>query len=168
MENTVYKVDSKMKPPVILAMLAGMVLIVLSIIGSRNFLFLIVLTPFLYLGLEILARKIIVDSKGITIQKVLRSKRLDWLDIQNVDAVRSGSKTFLILQTSSVRPVLITNSIASFQDLANTIVQRIPSDKVSETAREISQSSPRKLWPLIQAWLVCVIFWIVMVGKLLE
>ena len=82
MENTVYKVDSKMKPPVILAMLAGMVLIVLSIIGSRNFLFLIVLTPFLYLGLEILARKIIVDSKGITIQKVLRSKRLDWVDIQ--------------------------------------------------------------------------------------
>ncbi|MDA8405468.1 MAG: hypothetical protein M0T73_01225 [Deltaproteobacteria bacterium] len=168
MENSVYKVDSKMKPPVILAMSAGMVLIVFSMVRSHNFLFFIVLTPFLYLGLEILARKIIVDSNGVTIQKFLRSSRLNWVDIQNVDAVRSGSKTFLILQTSSVRPVLITNSIASFQELANTIVQRIPGDKVSESAREMSQSSPRKLWPLIQAWLVCVIFWIILVGKLLE
>ncbi len=168
MENSAYKVDSRMKPPVILAMLPGIVLIVLSIIRSHNFLFLIVLTPFLYLGLEILARKIIVDAKGLIIHKFLRSKRLDWTEIENVDAMRSGTKTFLILQTSGARPVLITNTIASFRDLVNTIIQRIPADKVSEAVREISDSTQRKLWPIIQAWLVCAIFWIVMVGKLLE
>jgi len=168
MENSVYKVDSRMTPPVILAMLSGIVLIVLSIIRSHNFLFLIVLTPFLYLGLEILARKIIVDTKGLTIHKFLRSKRLDWIEIENVDAVRSGSKTFVIFQTSGARPVLITNTIASFQDLINTIIQRIPADKVSDAVREVSRSTQRKLWPIIQAWLVCAIFFVVMVGKLLE
>ncbi|MGC8657556.1 MAG: PH domain-containing protein [Desulfomonilaceae bacterium] len=168
MDNPVYKVDSRMLPPVILAMLSGVGLIVISIVKNHNFLFLIAFSPFLYLGLEILARKIVVDSTGLTIHKLFRSKRLDWVAIENVDAVGSGSKFFLILQLSKSRPIVITNTIAFFPDLVKKIIQNIPADKVSEAAVEISRSNQTKLWPIIQAWLVCAIFFSVMVGKLLE
>lgn len=168
MENRVYKVDSRMTPPIILAMISGIVLIFLNITKSNSYLFLFILAPFFYLGLEILARKITLDSSGVTIQKFLRSTRLDWPEIENVDAVRSGAKTFLILQSNNARPVLITNTIGSFTDLVNAIIQRIPRDNVSVAASEIAQSAPKKLWPIIQAWLVCLIFGAVMVGKFLE
>ncbi|MCX5871686.1 MAG: hypothetical protein NTY51_00380 [Deltaproteobacteria bacterium] len=168
MENRVYKVDSRMTPPIILAMISGIVLIFLNITKSNSYLFLFILAPFLYLGLEILARKITLDSNGVTVQKFLRSTHLDWPEIENVDGVRSGAKTFLILQSINARPVLITNTIDLFTDLVNTIIQRIPRDKVSDVAREIAQSAPKKLWPIIQAWLVCLIFGAVMVGKFLE
>ncbi|MFA6222047.1 MAG: hypothetical protein WC647_07010 [Desulfomonilaceae bacterium] len=168
MENRLYKVDSRMTPPIILAMLFATALIILSVVKTYSFLFLIVLTPFMYLGLEILARRVVLDSSGITINKFLRSKKLDWKDIQNVDAVRSGGKTFLIIQTESSRPVLITNTISGFPDLVNSIIERIPAGKVSEAAREISGSTQKKLWPIVQAWLVCLIFLVVMVGKFLE
>jgi hypothetical protein len=168
MENRLYKVDSRMAPPIILAMLFATALIILGMTKTDSFLFLIVLTPFMYLGLEILARKIVLDSSGITINKFLRSRKLGWKDIQNVDAVRSGGKTFLILQTEASRPVLITNTISGFPDLVNSILERIPTGKVTEAAQEISGSTQKKLWPIIQAWLVCLIFFAVMVGKFLE
>jgi hypothetical protein len=154
--------------PIILAMISGIVLIFLNITKSNSYLFLFILAPFLYLGLEILARKITLDSNGVTVQKFLRSTHLDWPEIENVDGVRSGAKTFLILQSINARPVLITNTIDLFTDLVNTIIQRIPRDKVSDVVREIAQSAPKKLWPIIQAWLVCLIFGAVMVGKFLE
>lgn len=168
MENLDYKVNPKLIPPVILAMLSGMGLIIISIIKNHNFLFFIVLTPFLYLGLEILSRKIILNTQGLTIHKLFRSKHLDWSEIVNVDSMRTGSKIFLILQTSKTRPVIITNTIASFPDLANKIIQSVPSDKVAEAVKEISRGTPQKLWPLVQAWLIFAIFFSVMIGKLLE
>ncbi len=168
MEHLIYKVDSRMSPPVILAMLSGLALIVISIVKNHSFLFLVAFTPFLYLGMEILARKIVVDPTGLTIYKLFRSKRLNWAQIENVDSVHTGSKFFLILQVSSLRPVIITNTIAFFPDLVKKIIQNIPADKVSESASEISRSNQTKLWPIIQAWLVCAIFFTVMVGKILE
>ena len=168
MNSQTFRVDSRMRPPVIIGMLSGLALIIISVARDRNFLFLIALTPFLYLGLEILARNIVVDATGLTIQKLFRRKRVNWPEIENIDAVKAGSKIFLILSTSGSRPVIITNLIAHFSELVKLIIQNVAVGKVTESASEISLSNRQKLWPLIQAWLVCVIFFSVMLGKLLE
>lgn len=168
MEKKIYKVDMRLKPPVLIATLSGALLVLLSIVKSHSFLFLIVLAPFLYLALEILVREIIVDSKGITIRKLLRSKRLEWRDISNLDGVVSGSKAFLIIGSNDDRATLITNTISQFNDLVDNISGRIPAEKISESVKEIALSSQRKTWPVIQAWLVCIIFSAILVGKFLE
>lgn len=168
MERKVYKVDARLKPPVVIAMLSGSGLILMNLVKNNSLIFLIVLSPFIYLALEILIREITVDSKGITIKKFLRSKRFEWPEILNVDAVVSGSKAFLILSSSDDRPALITNSIGNFGGLIDDIIERIPVEKISESVKEVAKSAQRKIWPVIQAWLVCVIFSVILVGKFLE
>ena len=167
MEKKVYKVDTRLKPPVLLAMLSGVGLVLVSIVKSHSFLFLIVLSPFIYLGLEILLREIIVDSKGITIRKLLRSKRMEWPEISSIDAVVSGSKAFLIIGSNDDRPILITNTIAEFNDLLNNVSGHISAEKISESVKQLL-SLKRKIWPVVQAWLVWVVFSAVLVGKFLE
>ena len=70
MEKDCFRVDPKMLVPVILAMGAGVILIFLEGATPKGFLLLIVLSPFFYLGAEILARKITFSDDGRIIRQV--------------------------------------------------------------------------------------------------
>lgn len=167
MSENRYRVDSKLIPPVALAMAAGGLLILLEGPTKRGFLLLLLLSPFFYLGAEVLARKIIVDSEGITVSKLLRSVRFSWSDIRSLDAVRAGSKIFLILQTDSARPTLITNTISPFGELVSRLLEHIPEGKIAQGARDTLADPPTKIGPLVQAWIVCLVLTAIVVGKLL-
>ncbi len=157
MEKDCFRVDPKMSVPVILAIGAGVTLIFLEGATPKGFLLTIVLSPFFYLGAEILARKITFSDDGLVIDKFLRSVSLNWDEIQSVDAVQSGSKVFLILVHDKGRPVLITNTIQCFGSVAKRILDNVPADKTGERVREILADPPSKFSPLIQAWLVFLV-----------
>jgi hypothetical protein len=126
---------------------------------------LLLLAPFFYLGAEILARKIVLDERGITISKFLRSVRLEWSEIQSLDAVRSGSKLFVILLGDHGRPVLVTNTIRSFSELVSRILKHVPKEKIADGAVQILSDPPSKTGPLVQAWIVCLVLAALVVGK---
>jgi len=134
---------------------------------KRGFLLLLLLAPFFYLGAEILARKIVLDERGITISKFLRSVQLEWSEIQSVDAVRSGSKVFIILLGNHGRPVLITNTIRSFSELVSRMLEHVPKGNIAEGAVEILSDPPSKTGPLVQAWIVCLVLAALTAGKIL-
>ena len=67
-----YRVDFRMIPPIILAMVAGLLLLILEGATERGFLTACLLAPFFYLGAEVLARRISLDETGITISKLLQ------------------------------------------------------------------------------------------------
>lgn len=167
METSVYRVDPRMIPPVILAMGFGIGLIVLEGTTNRGFLLMLVLLPFFYLGLEILARKITLDSRGILVSKFLRSVFISWPEIESLDAVKSGRKLFIIIQTERARPVLITNTISPFDDLADKLLQGVPSANVSESFHELLSAPGKKQSPFMHAWIVCLVMVVMVVGKLL-
>ncbi len=162
-----YRVDPRLIPPTALAMIFGFLLLCLEGPVKRGFLLLLLLAPFFYLGAEILARKIVIDEKGITISKLLRSVSLEWSEIQSLDAVRSGSKVFLILLGDHGRPVLITNTIRSFSELVSRVLEHVPTGKVADGAVQILSDPPSKTGPLVQAWIVCLVLAGLAVGKLL-
>lgn len=162
-----YRVDPRMVLPVALAIGFGAFLLILEGATKRGFLLLFVLSPFLYLGAEILARRIVVDSKGISVFKLLRSTRFEWHEINSVDAVKSGSKLFLILDTSQHKPVLITNTIRPFNDVAERILESVPQEKISPGVGELIAEAPSKFGPVVQAWVICLVLMAVIVGKLL-
>ncbi len=167
MDGKIYRVDPRMIPPVALAMGFGVFLLILEGATPRGLLLLLLLSPFFYLGAEILARKIVVGTSGITISKFLRSVSLEWSDIQSLDAVRSGSKMFLILQRDEGGPVIITNTIRPFPDLVSSLVAAVPAEKISSPVHELLTDAPAKFGPVIQAWLVCLVFIALVMGKLL-
>ena len=167
MHTSEYRVDPRMIPPVILSMGLAIALLYLEGTTNRGFLLLLVLLPFFYLGLEILARKITVDSRGILVSKFLRSVFVEWPEIVSVDAVQSGAKLFIILQTDQSRPVLITNTISPFHELTDQILKSVPPSKVSETSRSLLLETPRKHGPLMHAWIVCLVMAAMVAGKFL-
>lgn len=167
MSENRYRVDLKLIPPVALAMAAGALLVLLEGPTKRGFLLLLLLSPFFYLGAEVLARKIILDEEGITISKFLRSVRFSWPDIQSLDAVKTGSKIFIILQTVRPRPTLITNTISPFPDMVRRLLGHIPPQKIAQGASETLADPPTKVGPLVQAWVVCLVLTALVIGKLL-
>jgi hypothetical protein len=167
MQSSYYRVDSRLIPPVIMAMGFGAFLFVLEGATKRGLLLFVVLAPFYYLGAEILARRIVLSSEGITVHKFLRSVHLGWREILSLDSFQSGSKLFIILQPDQGRPVLISNTIRPFNDLLGKLQEMVPAGKISETAREIFANPPSKHGPVLQAWLVCLVIAGVLAGRLL-
>jgi hypothetical protein len=167
METETYRVDPRMVPAVVLAIGFGVILLILEGATKRGFLLLFLLSPFFYLGAEILARRIVLDAQGITIYKFLRSVSVQWSDVTSVDAVKSGSKLFLIIGSDQHRPMLITNTIQSFNEMAEHILGRVPQDKVSSGVREFVSQAPSKFGPVMQAWIICLVLLGIIVGKLM-
>jgi hypothetical protein len=167
MSENRYRVDPKLVPPVALAMAAGALLILLEGPTKRGFLLLLLLSPFYYLGAEVLARKIILDSEGITVSKFLRSVRFSWAEILSLDAVKAGSKIFVILETDRPRPTLITNTISPFSDMVSRLLGYVPQQKIAQGAMETLADPPTKIGPVVQAWIVCLVLTALVVGKLL-
>ena len=158
MQASFYRVDPRMIPPVVVAMVCAAVLLVMEGLTNRGMILLLVLAPFFYLGIEILARKIRVDDQGITVFKFLRSVHLEWSDIDSLDAIQTGSKLFLIIQSEESRPVLITNTISHFKELGQRLLEAVPPGKVVAACRDSVLNPPVKHGPLIQAWIVCLVF----------
>jgi len=165
--TTFYRVDPRMIPPVSLAVAAGVILLILEGPTAHGLLVLVILAPFFYLGLEILARKVLLDPHGVTISKLLRTLRMDWNDIEFLDAVRTGRKVFLILHTADGSPTFLTNTLSPFTDLVAEMLRRIPRDRVSENARQLCNDLPTKHGPLIQSWIVCLVLTGLVAGKIL-
>jgi hypothetical protein len=156
-----------MIPPVLIAMVSGAILIVMEGLTPRGLLMIALLAPFFYLGAEILARKITLESEGLTISKLLRSQQVTWSEIQSVDAVRSGNKFFLILQNKNGKPVIITNTIGPFKDLVDSIIENVSPNKISDQVIQLLSAPPTKWGPMIQAWIVAIILLGIIIGKFL-
>lgn len=166
-QTDLYRVDPRMIPPVVMAMGFGVFLLILEGLTQRGFLLAVLLSPFFYLGAEILARRIIVDSQGITVSKFLRTVRIEWSQIASLDAVQFRTKLFIIIQAASGRPVILTNTIQPFPGLVKRLMAFIPKGKISTSAGDLLAEPPSKYGPLIQAWIVCLVLTALVVGKLL-
>lgn len=167
MQSSVFRVDTRMIPPVVLAMGLGIALLALEWPSQRTLFLALLLLPFYYLGAEILVRRITLAADGITIRKLFRTVRLSWVEVERLDAVQSGSKLFLIIQGHGARPVLITNTIRPFDQLARAIMEALPAEKISSSAAELLTSPPAKHGPLFQAWIICLVLAGCVAGNLL-
>jgi hypothetical protein len=167
MRHTSFRVDSRMIPPIILAMIAGAGLIIFEGPTGRGVLLAVILAPFVYLGLEALVRTIVVDDSGMTVHKLFRSTRVEWPGIEAVEAARTGSKVFLILARDHGMPILITNTIRPFHELIHIVLDRVPPALVTDSTRDLLTNPPKAHGPLIQAWVVFLALAAILAGRLL-
>ncbi len=156
-----------MIPPVVMAMAFGAALIFMEGTSQRGIVLIIILAPLFYLGVEILARRISVDARGMSITKFLRSTRIDWQDVESVDAIKTGSKLFLIVQKNDGRSTFVTNTIRPFKELTDRILEGVGQERITGSVRELLANPPTKHGPMIQAWLVCVVLAVLVAGKIL-
>lgn len=167
MSSLSYRVSQALIPPVVLAMGFGLYLLYMERNAEKLFFTGLVLLPFYYIGIEILVRKIIIDETGITVHKLFRQKRMEWADIEHVDAVAARQKMFLILQDRSARTIIITNTIDSFRDLVEQTLERIEKHTIAPKAIDLLADPPISRGPVIQAWLACAVILGIIIAKLM-
>ena len=167
METHPFRVDTRMIPPIMLAIAFGCILLIHEGPTRRGILLAVLLAPFFYLAAEILARKILLDERGITISKLFRSVRHEWSDISSVDTVKTGAKIFIILQSNQGGTTLITNTIRPFDRLAAEILTSVPPASIAEGVREQLTDPPTKVGPLFQAWIACLVLAALAIGTLM-
>jgi hypothetical protein len=150
--------------PVALAMGFGAFLMVLEGPTPRGLLLLLLVSPFFYLGAEILARKIAVDTTGITISKFLRSVHLEWSEIQSLDAVRSGSKlsSFFSVRKGPVSP---PTRFVHFRTWSHA--GGVGAGGEDLIAGRTCSRFTGQIRSCIQAWLVSLVFVALVVGETL-
>ncbi|MBI5572814.1 MAG: hypothetical protein HY914_22915, partial [Desulfomonile tiedjei] len=65
------------------------------------------------------------------------------------------------------RPILITNTISPFNELARSLREAVPPEKVSAACSDLLANPPTKRGPLVQAWIVGLVFLAIVVGRML-
>lgn len=167
MQNEVYRVERLLSIPVLFAMVAGAALIFLEGAGKSGTFTAVVLSPFYYLGAEILARSVYLDESGFTVNKLLRSVRVDWNRVESIDTFSVGRKAFLIVQRDDGKPVVITNTLRGFAELTARIAGNVPQDKTMDGVRLLLEDVPSKYGPTLQAWFVFAVLAGIVAFKLL-
>ena len=156
-----------MIPPIVIAMASGLYLLFLEGLTDRGLLLAFLLCPFYYLGAEVLVRRITVDDRGILVSKLFRSVFVRWSEVESLDAVQAGNKLFVIVQAYDRRPFFITNTIRPFVELKDRILEYVPDDRIATGTRDTLANPPTKHWPMVQAWIVCLVLTGIVVARLL-
>jgi hypothetical protein len=101
---------------------------------TERFVFAIFFVPTLYLFLESLFRRVILDETGITIRKLWRGKVVSWGEITHVGCLALHKKVYILLTT--VKGLfIVSNAYEGFAGLVDEIVGHVELEKVEEDVR---------------------------------
>ncbi len=153
MKKSEFKPHPWLLAPILPSMAAAAILIYLEINTDKGILLVIILAPFFYLGLEVLFRRIVLDDQGLVIYKLLRKSELAWPEAQSLDAVRSGNKIFIIIQTHRSIPFIISNTINRFPELVRMILDLAPETAIDAGAKEVLERPVQNNRTIAQAWI---------------
>lgn len=118
---------------------------------TERIVFAIFFVPALYLFLESLLRRVVLDGEGIVVRKLLREKRVTWEGITHVGCLRMHKKVYLLLTTVNGF-FIISNAYQGFSDLVEEIVSRVDRTRVEEEVLLQAGSSPSGIVHSALAW----------------
>jgi hypothetical protein len=144
------------------------VLFALSFVIGGSSLERIVLTvfliPALYASCELWSRKILLDDKGIRLERFLRKKELKWPEITHVGAFVLRSRVYLLLTTVKGF-VIISNAYENFPHLIQSIVERIDQEKIDEEVRQQMNSPLSARSEIFKSWFAAAVLLILIILK---
>lgn len=118
----------------------------------KSFLLGFIILPIIILFVESAFRKAIIDSEGVTVYKLCRSKRFLFSEMTSVDTVQVRKRVFLTLSAGDDF-LIISNAYGQFPDLVAALLDRIASEAISEETRQMAQRPPHKSNDVVSCWL---------------
>jgi hypothetical protein len=123
------------------------------------------LIPSLYVLCELWSRRVVLDARGVRLEKFLRKKELGWHEITNVGALVLRSRTYLLLTTAKGF-VSISNSYENFSHLIQDIAERVDEEKIEEEVRRQIDSPQVNSSELIKFWIAALVMLALIIIKL--
>ncbi len=159
-EHSVYRIRHAFLLPLTLLLVLVCALAVVTFLKGTTTAQGIVLGAFILPGLilltECLVRQITLYPDKIHVRKPLRNKELFYKDITQVDCVLAGKRALLSLQTEHGF-LILSNAYASFPDLVNRLLEKVPQHSISDETRNMAQNPPVKSSDIISCWLAAIL-----------
>jgi uncharacterized membrane protein len=125
----------------------------------------VILIPVLILFFESLVRRVTLTETTITINKLLRSKTLNFADLTAIDTVRVRKRVFVSLSSENDFAIL-SNSYAGFGGLINSLLSRCSETIYDDDTRSLAQNPPRKCGDVFSAWLAVAVLLLILYVQL--
>lgn len=160
MSTIVYKIGRTLLIPLAIDVFLLFILLSISLFVSSSpterIVLFVLFIPLLYIFLESISRKVIIENNGIEIKKLFRNKVLGWKDITSVGTVIIQKKAYILLTTTKGFQTL-SNSYENFTALVQNIVDNVDTDKVEEDVQTLIEYPIKKISNIIAAWVVVII-----------
>ena len=160
MSTSVYKIGWPLVIALAIDVFLLLILLLISVfVGgspSERVVLFVIFIPLLYIFLESIFRKVIIEESCIEIKKLFGKKVLAWEDITSVGTVILQKKAYLLLTTTKGFQAL-SNSYENFTALAQNVVDNIDQEKVEEEVQTLIEHPMKKVSNVIAAWVVVVI-----------
>ena len=101
-------------------------------------------------------RRVELAEDAVTVNKLLRSKRLSYTELTAVDAIRVRKRAFISL-SSADDFLILSNSYAGFGRLLEQLLSRVPESVISAETREMAENPPHKCSDIFSAWLAVAV-----------
>ncbi len=112
----------------------------------------LMLLPVTFLFVESFFRRVEVGTTAIRVRKLFRSCSLDFSEIVDMDTVLVRKRAFLTL-SSEDHFIILSNAYADFPQMLQLLMERVGTDAVTETTREMAKAPPVKTSDIVSCWL---------------
>jgi hypothetical protein len=165
-----YPVRNALIIPFTLVVICLLVLLVLSVFMRESFAERIFYTaafvPALYIYLETVSRKVIINERGVVVHKLLRRKEVSWEEITHVGCIVMGKKVYML--TTTVKGFfIISNVISHFSALVQQLFDHLDTEKMEEEARNLIANPVNKVSDIIGLWIAAIAMSGIIIYKLI-
>jgi hypothetical protein len=165
-----YPVRNALIIPFTLVVTFLLVLLVLAVFMRESFaeriFYTAVFMPALYIYLEAVSRKVIIDERGVVVHKLLRRKEVSWEDITHVGCVVMGKKVY-ILMTTVKGFFIISNVTSHFSALIQQLLDHLDPKKMEEETRNLIANPIHKVSDIVGLWIAAIAMSGIIIYKLI-
>ncbi len=169
MEPSIYSIRKNFLLPLGLVVLLCFILLVTVVLLHLPVAKIIILATFLLPATIIFAesflRRVYIDESSIKVNKLLRSKQINYAELTAIDTIKVRKRVFVSL-SSEDDFMIISNSYNNFDLLIKELVDKVPAGIVSDETRELSTEPPKKCSDIFSAWLAVAVLLIIIYAQL--
>lgn len=101
-------------------------------------------------------RKVNITADAIEVNKLFRSKHLNYAELTAIDTIQVRKRVFVSLSSENDFMIL-SNSYNQFGLLLKQLLARVPEAVISDETRQLAENPPRKCSDVFSAWLAVAV-----------
>jgi len=134
---------------------------------AKTLILVVFLLPVCILFAESSRRKVVISDTSIEIQKLLRRKQLSYAELTDVDTIQMRKRVFVSLSSENDF-LILSNSYDNFGEMLKEIIARVPDTIVSDKAKELAATPPKKCSDVFSAWLAVAVLVLILCAQFRE
>lgn len=160
MENSIFTIRKSFLVPLGLVVLLTLTLLVSCIVMqlplAKTIILGVFIIPAVILFAESCRRKIMISENSVQIDKLFRSKQINYADLTSIDTVLVRKRAFVSLSTEEDF-VMLSNSYADFGQLLQQLLARVPDSVISDETRQMASNPPEKSSDIFSTWIAVAV-----------